>query len=109
MTVDFNCQGLVNPVMDVGKFLPHAVYTENYGNYEDRKDIDLYQQLLHEADPVTLRARMRDYETYVLDNQAHMIMTPWWERIVPYRSYVHGWKISPSHYINQDLGTIWLE
>jgi peptide/nickel transport system substrate-binding protein len=109
VTVDFNCQGLVNPVMDVGKFLPHSVYTENYGNYTDQKDIDLYQQMLHEPDPVALRARMREYETYVLDTQAHMIVTPWWERIVPYRSYVHGWKISPSHYINQDLGTIWLE
>jgi peptide/nickel transport system substrate-binding protein len=30
-------------------------------------------------------------------------------RIVPYRSYVKGWKISPSHYVNQDLATIWLE
>jgi two-component system, NtrC family, sensor kinase len=28
---------------------------------------------------------------------------------IPYRSYVKGWKISPSHYINQDLATIWLD
>jgi peptide/nickel transport system substrate-binding protein len=28
---------------------------------------------------------------------------------VPYRSYVKGWKISPSHFINQDLATIWLD
>jgi hypothetical protein len=27
---------------------------------------------------------------------------------VPLRSYVHGWKIGPSHYSNQDLATIWL-
>ena len=27
----------------------------------------------------------------------------WWYRIVPYRSYVKGWKISPRHYLNQDL------
>jgi peptide/nickel transport system substrate-binding protein len=25
------------------------------------------------------------------------------------RSYVKGWKISPSHYLNQDLGNIWLD
>ena len=25
------------------------------------------------------------------------------------RSYVKGWKISPSHYLNQDLSTIWLD
>jgi peptide/nickel transport system substrate-binding protein len=109
VTVDFNCQGLVNPLMDVGKFLPHSVYTENYGNYEDQKDIDLYQAMLHEADPGKLRAEMREYETYVLDTQAHMYMMPWWNRIVPMRSYVKGWKISPSHYVNQDLATIWLD
>jgi len=45
----------------------------------------------------------------VLDTQAHMLMTPWWNRIVPYRSYVKGWKISPSHYVNQDLGNVWLD
>ena len=22
---------------------------------------------------------------------------------------VKGWKVSPSHYVNQDLGTIWLD
>jgi peptide/nickel transport system substrate-binding protein len=109
VTVDFNCQGLVNPLMDVGKFLPHSVYTENYGNYEDQKDIDLYQALLHETEPTKQRVMMREYETYVLDTQAHMYMMLWWNRIVPYRSYVKGWKISPSHYINQDLATIWLD
>ena len=109
VTVDFNCQGVVNPPLDVGKFLPHSVYTENYGNYEDQKDIDLYQAVLHETDPAKQRALMREYETYVLDTQAHSIMMPWWYRIVPMRSYVKGWKISPSHYLNQDLATIWLD
>jgi peptide/nickel transport system substrate-binding protein len=32
-----------------------------------------------------------------------------WNRIIPHRSYLKGWKISPSHYINQDLATIWLD
>ena len=108
-TIDFNCQGLVNPLMDIGKFLPRSVYAENYGNYEDQKVIDLYQAVLHENDPAKQRALMREYETHVLDTQSHAIMMPWWERIVPMRSYVKGWKISPSHYVNQDLGTVWLD
>jgi peptide/nickel transport system substrate-binding protein len=29
--------------------------------------------------------------------------------MVPHRSYVKGWKISSSHYLNQDLATIWLD
>ena len=71
VTVDFNCQGVVNPLLDVSKFLPHSVYTENYGNYEDQKEIDLYQQLLHETDFAKQRALMREFEKYVLDTEAH--------------------------------------
>ena len=109
VTIDFNCQGLVNPLMDVVKYLPHTVNVENFGRYEDQPLIDMYQAVLHETDLVKQRVLMRGYETYVLDTQAHAIMMPWWERIVPMRSYVKGWKISPSHYVNQDLATIWLD
>jgi hypothetical protein len=41
--------------------------------------------------------------------QAYEFPMLWWNRIVPARSYVHGWKIGPSHYVNQDLATIWLD
>jgi peptide/nickel transport system substrate-binding protein len=109
VTVDFNCQGVVNPLMDIGKFLPHSVYAENYGGYDDQKEIDLYQAILHETDSAKQRVMIREFEKYVLDTQAHMLMTPWWNRIVPYRSYVKGWKISPSHYVNQDLANVWLD
>jgi peptide/nickel transport system substrate-binding protein len=51
----------------------------------------------------------QEFEKYVLDTEAHMLMTPWYYRIIPYRSYVKGWKISPSHYLNQDLATVWLD
>ena len=44
-----------------------------------------------------------------LDTEAHGIVTPYWYRIVTMRSYVKGWKISPSHYLNQDLANIWLD
>ena len=109
VTIDFNCQGLVNPAIDVAKLLPRSVYNENYGNYEDQKTIDLYQAMLHESDPAKQRVAMRAYETHVLDTEAHAIMLPWRERIVPMRSYVKGWKVSPSHYVNQDLATVWLD
>jgi peptide/nickel transport system substrate-binding protein len=36
-------------------------------------------------------------------------MLLWRYRIVLHRSYVKGWKVSPSHYVNQDLATIWLD
>jgi peptide/nickel transport system substrate-binding protein len=36
-------------------------------------------------------------------------MTPWWSRIIVHRSYMKGWKISPSHYLNLNLANIWLD
>jgi peptide/nickel transport system substrate-binding protein len=52
---------------------------------------------------------MREFEKYVVDTEAHEIFVLWWYRIIPHQSYVKGWKISPSHYVNQDLGTVWLD
>jgi hypothetical protein len=51
---------------------------------------------------------MRQYETQIID-KAHEFPMLWWYRMIPERSYVHGWKIGPSHFINQDLSNIWLD
>jgi len=109
LTLDGDCQNVVNPLLDVGKYLPHSVSTVNYGNYEDQREVDLYDKMLHETDFQKRRALMREFEKDVLDTQAHEVFLLWRYRIVPYRSYVKGWKISPSHYVNQDLATIWLD
>ncbi len=63
----------------------------------------------YETDPKEQRVAMRAYETHTLDTMVHAIVTPYWYRIVPERSYVKGWKISPSHFLNQDLANIWLD
>ena len=101
-----NCQDVVNPLIDVQRYLPN--YAANYGQFDDQQELSLYDKMLHETDATKQRSLMRDFEKYVLDNQAHEIFLLWWYRTVPYRSYVKGWKISPSHYLNQDLATIWL-
>ncbi|HKM70599.1 MAG TPA: ABC transporter substrate-binding protein [Stellaceae bacterium] len=101
--------GFVNPLLDIQKVLPASVDAENYGRFDDATEIDLYEKLLHETDPAQQRVLMRGFEKYVLDEQSHMIWVLWWHRIVPYRSYVQGWKISPTHFINQDLAQIWLD
>jgi len=99
--------GIVNPVMDIQKFLP--VDAENYARYKDQHAVDLYQAMLHETDPAKQRTAMRAFETYMLDTQAHAMWVLWWHRIVPYRSYVKGFKIAPTHFINMDLARIWLD
>ncbi len=102
-----NCQSVVNPLLDVQRYLPN--YAANYGQFDDAQEIALYDKMLHETDFTKQRALMREFEKHVLDTQSHEIFLLWWYRTVPYRSYVKGWKISPSHYLNQDLATIWLD
>ena len=109
VALEGNCNNVPNPLLDVQKYLPGSVFTDNYGNYEDKTEVDLYNRMLRETDPTKQRVLMREFEKYVLDDQAHEIFLLWWYRIVPHRSYVKGWKISPSHYLNQDLGTVWLD
>ena len=65
--------------------------------------------MLRETDAAKQRSLMRAFEKYVLDDQAHELFVLWQHRIVPHRSYVKGWKIGPSFYVNQDLATIWLD
>ena len=52
---------------------------------------------------------MRQMEKLALDENVNSFITLWWYRIIPHRSYVKGWKISPSHYLNQDLSGVWIE
>jgi peptide/nickel transport system substrate-binding protein len=109
VVVEASCNSMVNPLLDVQKYLPHSIFGENFGNYDDQPEIDLYQRMLLEADTAKQRSLMRDFERHVLDNQAHEMVMTYWYRIVPLRSYVKGWKTGPSHYLNQDLATIWLD
>lgn len=80
----------------------------NYGYFSDPEEVDIYDRMLKETDLSKARVPMRQYERRISE-QAHQLMVTWWYRIVPMRSYVKGWKISPSHYLNQDLANIWLE
>jgi len=107
--VDGDCQNVVNPLLDGTKYLPGSVSPSNYGNYEDPKAVEIYDHMVRETDFTRQRELMRQFEKHVLETEAHAIFLLWRYRIVPHHSYVKGWKISPSHYVNQDLATIWLD
>ncbi|MCH7936702.1 MAG: ABC transporter substrate-binding protein [Proteobacteria bacterium] len=107
ISIDFNCQSVINPIADVTKFLGSA--GNNYGSYEDQTLEDIYDKLLRAAKESDQRVLMREFETRALSDQVHMGITLWWYKINPHRSYVKGWKIAPSHYLNQSLDQIWLD
>jgi peptide/nickel transport system substrate-binding protein len=108
VNVGANCHSVVNPVIDIQPYLPSSVYKAQYAYYEDPKEVQLYDAVLHETDPKKQHEAMLRFVKHESDVEAHSAYLLWWYRRVPLRSYVHGWKISPSHYINQDLATVWL-
>ena len=52
-------------------------------------------------------ALLRDFEKHAM-TQAYAVPFLWWNRIVATSSRLKGWAITPSHYINQQLDTVWL-
>lgn len=101
------CHSVVNPLLDVQPYLPASA--ENMGGGPDPQEMDMYNKMLRETNPKAQHTEMVAFEKYVMDTKAHATEVLWWNRIMPYRAYVKGWKISPSHYINQDLSHVWLD
>ena len=109
VSIDFNCQSVVNPLVDVSKYISDDVSGNNYAQYTNRKLDKLFEKMNREADPAKQRKIMREYEKIALGEEAHMGITLWWNKINPHRTYVKGWKIAPSHYMNQHLDQVWLD
>jgi peptide/nickel transport system substrate-binding protein len=109
VALEANCQDVVNPIADTGRYLPHKIYSENFAYHEDQKQVDLYDAMVRTTDPAKARLIMREYERQIIDVGAHQLPVTWWYRILPMRSYVKGWKITSSHYLNQNLANIWLD
>ena len=108
LSTDFQCGYVVDPDLDLYKFQSRGRSDANYGRYTDPVLDDLYVRQSRTVDPEQRRRDIRAFERRLLDEQAHYIYTLQWHRIVPHRSSVRGWTITPSHYLNNQLDTVWL-
>jgi len=107
VALEFNCKSVVNPLADVSKFLGSA--GDQYGRFKDPALEEMHQKMNRTSDVAEQRRLMRAYEKRVLDEEAHNFISLWWYRIIPHRSYLKGWKISPSHYIGNQLDVVWID
>lgn len=107
VSIDSNCRSVVNPLSDISKYLGSA--SNNYAQYDDALLEDLYQKMQRTGDEAERYTLMRQIEHRVLDEESHTMITLWWHRSIAHRAYVKGWKISPSHYLNQHLDQVWLD
>jgi peptide/nickel transport system substrate-binding protein len=106
--VDFQADYMDEPDLHLAKFLSVGRNTANYAKFTDQTLDDLYDKQTREIDPEKRKQLVWQFERRVLDEQAYIVMTPWWQRIIPHSAKLKGWKILPSHYLNQDLANVWL-
>ena len=108
LSTDFQCGYVVDPDLDLYKFQSSGRSDANYGRYTDPELDDLYVRQSRTVDPEQRRRFIQAFEKRLLDEEAHYIYTLQWHRIVPHSSRVRGWTITPSHYLNNQLDTVWL-
>ena len=108
VAMDTQCGYAVEPDLDLAKFQSMGISHNNYGRYTDGVLDDLYAKQSRALDPEERRRYVREFERRLLDEEAHSFYTLQWHRIVPHSAKVRGWTITPSHYLNNQLDTVWL-
>ena len=104
--MDFQCGFIVEPDLDLGRFV--STSDANYGRHKDTVIDDLFVRQSRAPDPEERKKILRQFEKRLLDDEAHVMYTLQWHRIIPHSSKVKGWTITPSHYLNNQLDTVWL-
>ena len=108
VAMDFQCGYIVEPDLDMYKFLSTERNPANYGRYKDPVLDQLYDKQSRETNVEKRKAIVREFEKRLLDEEAHYLMTLQWHRIIPHSAKVKGWMVTPSHYLNNTLDTVWL-
>ncbi|HEY7521530.1 MAG TPA: ABC transporter substrate-binding protein [Methylomirabilota bacterium] len=104
--MDFQCGFIVEPDLDLGRFI--STSDANYGKHKDTVIDDLYVRQARATDIEERKKHLRTLEKRLLDEEVHVLYTLQWHRIIPHNSKVKGWTITPSHYLNNQLDTVWL-
>jgi peptide/nickel transport system substrate-binding protein len=108
VAADFHCSYIVEPDLALFKFQSAERSPVNYSRYTDRILDDLYEKQSRATDREERRRLIREFEKRLLDEEVHYIYTLQWHRIVPHSARVRGWTITPSHFLNNQLDTVWL-
>src|SRR5881296_1731798 len=108
VAMDFQCSFIVEPDIDIEKFQSVGISDRNFAQYKDAVLDDLFLKQARALDPEERKRYLRAFEKRLLDEEAHYFYTLQNHRIVPHSAKVRGWTITPSHFLNQQLDTVWL-
>lgn len=105
---DFSADPIDDPSIQLERFTSFDLAPNNASRAIDRTLDSLFERQKRELNPEARRRLVREFEARLLD-QAYTIPLFWAYRIIPIASEVRGWPFSPSHFLFQDLSTIWLK
>jgi peptide/nickel transport system substrate-binding protein len=107
VAVEFQADFMDDPTAQFAKFLTKAASPSGYSGHADTKIDDMYARQRRTIDPVERTKIVREMERYAL-TQAYNVPILWWQRIIVVHKKIQGWYMTPSHYLWQDLSTVWL-
>lgn len=108
VSIDFQCDFMDEPDLQLFRFISRDRSPINFARYNDSELDELYEKQSKATDLNDRRKLLRQFEKRVLDEKAYQFDLLWWQRIVLHSAKLQGWKITPSHYVNQDLRDVWL-
>ncbi len=107
-SVDFACDFIDDPDVQLAKFVSSDVNPANYGGYIDRQlDLMFFQQS-RTADKATRLKVVHQFEKRLLADQAYVMYVLWWQRIIPHWRRLQGYKTTTNHYVEPDMREYWL-
>src|SRR5256884_689388 len=106
VSVTATCNSIVEPDMDLHWFLTTSPW--NIGRHKDTMLDELYQKQSRAVDPEERKKYLRAFEKRLYDEEVDYILPFQWHRIIAHLAMVAGWTVTPSHYLNQQLDTVWL-
>jgi peptide/nickel transport system substrate-binding protein len=107
-TVDFSCDFADEPDLQLTKYLSSDKSPINYARYSDPALDELFDRQSREQNLDRRKQLVWEFERRVLGEMAHQVVILGQVRAVALWDYVKGWRVTPSHYLNQDLSTVWL-
>jgi len=97
-----------DPTAQFSKFLSKMASPSGYSGHTDSKLDAMYEQQRRTIDVAERVKIVRAMERHALV-EAYNVPLLWWQRIVVNHSKIKGWYMTPSHYLWQDLSSVWLD
>jgi peptide/nickel transport system substrate-binding protein len=108
VAIEFQADFTDDPTAQFSKYLTKALSTAGHSGHTDTKIDALYEQQQRTVDKAERTKIVGEMERYAL-TQAYTVPLLWWQRIIVNHKKINGWFMTPSHYIWQDLSTVWLD